>query len=131
MLAPSRYWREIPQRYRLEAGRCKGCGKIAFPPRRVCPACGGKEFDTVNLPREGKILSYTIVHTAAKGFTDETPFAVAIVELDGGARLTAQVVDWNEDELAIGQPVRIEFRRIQKDGESGILCYGYKAVPVK
>jgi hypothetical protein len=26
--------------------------------------------------------------------------------------------------------VRLEFRKVQADGESGIIFYGYKAVPV-
>ena len=37
---PSRSWRENPQRYRMEAGKCTGCGEIYFPPRRVCAECG-------------------------------------------------------------------------------------------
>ena len=41
MISP-RYHREIPQRYRLEAGKCKGCGSVSFPPRIVCPECGKK-----------------------------------------------------------------------------------------
>jgi len=131
MLTPPKYWREIPQRYRLEAGKCKGCGKVFFPPRLVCDECKGREFEKVTLPREGKLVTYTIIHTPAKGFSDEAPFAVGIVELDGGTRITAQVVDWNPDELKVGADVRIEFRKIQRDGTSGILCYGYKAVPAK
>ena len=38
MSAP-KYWREIPQRYRFEAIKCKKCGKVMFPPRLACPAC--------------------------------------------------------------------------------------------
>jgi uncharacterized OB-fold protein len=33
--------------------------------------------------------------------------------------------------LAIGDRVKLEFRRVRQDGESGILCYGYKVVPVR
>jgi uncharacterized OB-fold protein len=32
--------------------------------------------------------------------------------------------------LKIGDRVKLEFRLLQQDGESGILCYGYKFVPV-
>ena len=39
MISP-RYHREIPQRYRLEAGQCNGCQEIHFPPRAVCRKCG-------------------------------------------------------------------------------------------
>ena len=44
-----RYWREIPQRYRLEAGKCKQCGKTFFPPRLICDQCKSREFDTIIL----------------------------------------------------------------------------------
>jgi len=130
MLTPQRYWREIPQRYRLEAGKCKGCGKIHFPPRLVCNGCQGREFETVRLPDEGKIHSFTVIHTPASQFKDLAPFALAVVELDGGARLMCQVADCDPDSLAIDQKVKIEFRMVQQQGHSGVLCYGYKAVPV-
>ena len=45
--------------------------------------------------------------------------------------LTAQVVDCDVEKVAIGDRVRLEFRRIQQDGESGVICYGYKFVPEK
>ncbi len=128
MLTPSKYWREIPQRYRLEAAKCQGCGKVFFPPRRVCDKCRGESFETVKLPREGKLASYSTVHVTTNAFADESPIIVGIIELDGGTKLTAQVADCEQDELEIGAPVRIEFRRVQRDGESGVLCYGYKAV---
>jgi len=49
--------------------------------------------------------------------------------LGGGVRITAQIVDCQFDKLAAGLRVRIEFRRLQKQGDAGILCYGYKCVP--
>ena len=36
MSTSARYWREIPQRYRLEAARCNKCNEVAYPPRLVC-----------------------------------------------------------------------------------------------
>jgi hypothetical protein len=127
MIVP-RYTREIPQRYRLEAGRCKKCGYLAFPPRQVCPECGHREFDTVPLKPEGKILTFTVVHVAADAFSTQTPFAVGIIETDDGARLTAQIVDCKPEDLAIGKRVQLMLRCIQKEGKAGILQYGYKAV---
>jgi hypothetical protein len=129
MFAP-RYWREIPQRYRMEAAKCSGCGYIAFPPRLICPKCKGRAFESVRLPKEGKILTYTVIHIPATPFKDEAPFAIAVVELEGGARITSQVVDCDPTSLKIGQKVRTEFRKIQESGEAGVLCYGYKCVPV-
>ena len=129
MVTPARYWREIPQRYRLEAGKCAKCGKIYFPPRLVC-SCGSRKFETVQLQDEGTLRTFTVIRTAPSQFSDEAPYVVGIVEMNEGVRLTAQIVDCELDRLEIGQKVRIEFRRIQTIGEAGILCYGYKCVPV-
>ncbi|NIM20135.1 MAG: transcriptional regulator [Candidatus Latescibacteria bacterium] len=128
MLTPSKYWRESPQRYRLEAAKCTKCGKVFFPPRLVCDSCKNGEFEKTTLPDEGKIVSYSMIHVTASNFSDEAPIALGIIELDNGTKITAQVTDCTEDELAVGVPVKLEFRKVQEAGESGVLCYGYKAV---
>ena len=125
----ARYHREIPQRYRLEAGKCQKCGLVHFPPRRICPKCKGKAFETVRLSDEGKLVTFTVVRVASDKFSKLTPFVVGIVELSDGVRLTTQLADVDVDKVEIGQKVKLVFRRIQEDGRAGILCYGYKAVP--
>jgi uncharacterized OB-fold protein len=124
----ARYAREIPQRYRLEAGKCTGCGRVSFPPREICPECSSKETETVKLSDEGKIITYTVIRVASEKFAKHTPFAVGIVELADGVRITTQIADVDVDTLSVGQPVRMVFRKIQEDGRAGVLCYGYKAV---
>ena len=125
----ARDWREYPRRYRLEAGKCKKCGKIVFPERLICPKCGARAFETVMLPDTGKVLTFTVIRTAPSQFTDIAPYALAIAELTNGVKLTAQLVDCDVDKVKVGMEVRIEFRRVQTDAHSGILSYGYKFVP--
>jgi uncharacterized OB-fold protein len=48
--------------------------------------------------------------------------------MDDGPCLTATVTDQRDSE--IGQRVRLEFRRIYDDGETGIINYGYNVVPI-
>jgi uncharacterized OB-fold protein len=129
MPTPSRYWREIPQRYRLEAKKCKKCGIVLFPPRLICPECKAREFEDTKLAEKGKILTYTIIRVPPHQFVDQAPFAVGIAELDDGVKLTGQIVDCDFEDLKIGQRVKIEFRKIYDEGEAGIICYGYKFVP--
>ncbi len=129
MIAP-KIRRAMPQRYRYEAHKCKKCGKIFFPPRQICSACKSKEFEKVNLNRKGKVLTYTIIRVPPSQFKDEAPYAVGIVELEGGGRITTQIADCDFDDLKIGMQVKMEFRRIQEDGEAGVIGYGYKCVPV-
>ncbi|MFB0564088.1 MAG: Zn-ribbon domain-containing OB-fold protein [Candidatus Aminicenantaceae bacterium] len=128
MLTPQRYWREIPHRYRLEAGRCKKCGYVAFPPRLVCPRCKNREFESVKLKDEGEIVSYTIIRVPPEQFTDQAPYVIGIIELDSEVKILAQIVDCDFDDLAIGKKAKIELRKIRTEGESGIICYGYKGI---
>lgn len=129
MPTPSRYWREIPQRYRLEAGKCKNCGFIAFPPRTICPRCQSRAFETITLADSGKVVSFTIIRVPPQPFSDQAPYAVGIVDLDDGVRLTGQIVDCAFEELKIGMRVKIEFRKVYEEGEAGVIYYGYKFVP--
>ena len=111
MAVPS-YWREIPQRYRLEAGKCKKCGKIHFPPRLVCVKCGSKEFETVTLQTEGKVETYTVIHVAPSQFTQQVPYALGVVKLKDGVSILAQITDCEPDELKIGMPVKVFFEDV-------------------
>jgi len=125
-----RYWREIPARYRLEAARCKSCGKTVYPARRVCPECRGEEWETTHLSRTGKVVTSTVVHIAPDDFAMAAPYAVAIVETPEGVRLMAQVTDCDDPSaVGPGTEIALEFRLVRREGHAGILCYGHKAVP--
>jgi uncharacterized OB-fold protein len=124
-----RYWREIPSRFRLEASKCKKCGKVSFPARKICPGCRGAEHEPTRLSRTGKVVTATAVHVGPDDFAMQTPYAVAIVETPEQARLMMQVVDCDPSSVVPGLQVAFEFRRIRKEGHGGILCYGYKGVP--
>lgn len=124
-----RYWREIPSRYRLEAGRCTGCGKVVYPRRLVCPSCRGRDWEAVRLSRRGTVVTCTTVHVAPDQFAMEAPYAMAVVETPEGARLMTQVVDCDPSVVAPGMEVELAFRLVRREGHGGILCYGHKAVP--
>ena len=125
----AKYWREIPSRYRMEAGRCIKCQNISFPKRLICPECSSKEFEKINLSGKGKLVTYTITHVAPEGFGDLVPYAVGIIELDEGIRVMAQITDCELDQLKIGDRLIAKFRRINEEGKTGVIMYGYKFVP--
>ncbi len=121
-----RYAREIPQRYRYEAAKTTS-GKIFFPPRLVYP--GGETATKHILAHTGKVLTWTILQTGPAEYSDLAPYAMAIVELDDGSRITSMLVDVELSTVKTGMRVRIEFRKIRSEGHEGLLCYGYKVVP--
>ena len=130
-MPPARSWRAYPQAYRLEAARCVKCGKVHYPPRLICSKCHGRKFERFDMKLTGKVLTHTVIRTPSDEFSGEAPFAVGIVEMDDGARLTTQIVDVAFEEIKIGMPVKLEFRRNYTEGDAGIIHYGHKAVPVR
>lgn len=130
MAISPRYTREIPQRYRLEAQKFNKSGYVTLAKRYVDPENGDRQFVPLTLKGTGTIISYTVVYIASDQFSRETPFAVAIIETDEGCRLTAQVVDCKLEDVKTGAKVQLVFRKIQEEGASGIINYGYKAILV-
>ncbi|MBW9222241.1 Zn-ribbon domain-containing OB-fold protein [Methanothermococcus sp. SCGC AD-155-C09] len=121
-----RTWRHISERYCLIGTRCKTCGRIYFPSRNVCPHCRRKgKLEEYKLNGKGKVYTYSVIHAPPKDFEKVSPYIIAIVELEEGPKITAQI-DCDIDEVYIGMPVEAVFRRIKEDGEDGIIDYGYK-----
>lgn len=125
----AKHWRETPERYRMEAGKCSKCGHICFPSRLICPECGHREFEKINLSGKGKLVTHTVIRTAPEGFGDLAPYAVGIIELDEGTKILAQVCDCDPTTLKTGDRLTWKFRRINEDGKTGMIYYGYKFVP--
>ncbi|MCX6686010.1 MAG: Zn-ribbon domain-containing OB-fold protein [Methanoregula sp.] len=130
-MSVARFWRKIPQRYNLLGTRCETCGKHFFPPRSFCPECRrtGRIVD-YKFKGTGTIVTYTVIHAASEQFEHLTPYVLAIVQLDEGPRMTAQIVS-KADEIKIGMRVKRAFRRIAADGESGVIHYGTKFIPLE
>ena len=127
MANSQRYTREIPHRYRLEAQKFDD-GYVTLANRYISPESGSKNFENITLKGTGTILTYTFVNIAADAFAKQTPFPVAVIETDEGARLTAQVVDCNNEDVKIGEKVEFVLRKMGEEGESGIINYCYKAI---
>jgi len=73
----------------------------------------------------------SLIPLFTESFEKQVPYPVAIIKLEEGSQITAQIVDCNIDEIKIGMKVESVFRRIQEDGYTGAIYYGYKFKPVK
>jgi hypothetical protein len=79
------------------------------------------------LKGKGKIVTYNVTYVGASGFENQVPYVLAIIELEEGPRITAQVTDCDINEVKIGDEVELVFRRMGQEGPSGIIYYGFKA----
>ena len=122
-----RAWRHIPQRYNLIGSKCVHCGGVFFPKRVICPECRRRgKLEEIKFSGKGKIHTYSVIHTPAEEFKILSPYVVAIIELEEGAKITSQIVDCNHHEINIGDEVELVFRKIKEEGDDGVISYGYK-----
>ncbi len=125
-----RHWRLKEQRYKLEGSECAACGEKLFPPREVCPHCRGRELLPYRFNGAGEVYSFSTVYQAPDGYTQDVPYMVALVKLDEGPLVTAQLTDLDADNAEIGMRVEMVTRKLTEYGEGGLIVYGYKFRPV-
>ena len=126
-----RYWRLKKQRYALVGETCPHCDAKIFPPRDICPECGGEAKAPFAFSGQGEVYSYTHMASAPAGFEEQAPYTIALVKLMEGPMVTAQLTDLGDDPVPIAMPVEMVTRKIRNDGdERGIIVYGYKFRPV-
>ncbi len=91
----------------LVAHQCTACGALYFDRRNACASCGGRAFGTRRLGDTGVVRAFTIVHRAAPGVP--APFVSAVIDLDGGGIVKANVVDTDPtpERVELGMPVRL------------------------
>jgi len=133
-MAVPKIWRKIPEQYNLIGKKCIECNELFFPGRHVCKSCGCFELEDYKFKGNGKIVTFTIIRTKHHDSEHETveipsrnvPYSLAIIELEEGPRLTAEIVDSPFENIEIGVNVNLVFRKILEKGRKGVIQYGYK-----
>jgi len=106
------FYKNISQK-RLMSGKCRKCGKIHLPPRPLCDKCLSTEFEWVELPRTGRLLTYTIIYVAPTQFQNMAPYAVGIVQLENGVKIPGMIRDVPLDKIRVGMQLKMEFEETQ------------------
>jgi uncharacterized OB-fold protein len=126
----ARHWRLKRQRYGLVGEVCSDCGHRFFPPREKCPQCSSRRKTECAFSGEGDVYSFTTIYEAPAGYDEDVPFSVALVKLEEGPMVTAQLTDLGGQVPEIGLPVEMVTRRLRQDGdERGVIIYSYKFRP--
>ncbi|MGQ9571835.1 MAG: hydroxymethylglutaryl-CoA synthase family protein [Dehalococcoidia bacterium] len=121
-------WRETDRIVRLYGSKCKKCGYVQFPPQRVCVECQAKdEMDPVRLSdKPATVFTYAMDYLSG---TTDVPLVITVINFEGGGRMLAMMTDREIDQLSVGMPVEMSFRKIRSAG--GIHNYYWKSTPVR
>ncbi len=102
---------------KLMAARCAACGKLALPPRAICPHCRSDRMEWVETSGKGKLAAFTVIYIAPtfmieQGYGREKPYVSGIVELEEGPRISAHILGLDPaypDAIQIGAPLVVDF----------------------
>ena len=103
------YW-NAAREHRLLLRKCNECGVLHFMPRFLCPNCWSDRLSWVESSGNGSIHSYTIIRRApAPAFAPIAPYVVALIDLDEGPRMVANIVGEDPLGVKIGDRVKVTF----------------------
>ncbi len=107
---------EAARRHQLVVQRCTQCGTHRFPAREICSNCLSRASEWAPVSGAGEVFSYNVMHQVYHpGFADEVPYAVVMIKLAEGAKLTSNLVGVRPDQIRIGMPVRVVFEDITNE----------------
>ena len=98
------WWWDALDRGELMIQKCKSCGVLRHPPRPMCHECRSLEWEESPARGTGSVHSFVIMHhPPIPGY--DFPIACALIDLDEGTRLVANIVDCEFDDIHIGMKV--------------------------
>jgi uncharacterized OB-fold protein len=104
------YW-DAARNHQLALPECLSCRRFYFYPRDHCPVCWGREVRWRAVSGRGFLHTYVIAHHPAPGFEADAPYVIAVVELEEGPRMMANIVGIEPDPalLELDMPLEIVF----------------------
>ncbi|KJK46756.1 DNA-binding protein [Lentzea aerocolonigenes] len=106
----TQYFWDGCQQGELRIQRCGGCGLLRHPPGPMCPECGATKPKYLVSDGHGVVYSY-VVHHHPQVPGKQTPFVIALIELDEGVRMLGEL----DGEPSIGQRVEVVFTKVDDE----------------
>lgn len=124
----SAIWREREQNIRLHGVKCRQCGTVQYPPQRVCVNCHARDnFESYRFSdKKATLFTYTADCTTP---TPDPPLVLTVINFEGGGRMWVYMTDKEENEIEIGMPLEMTFRKLFT--MEGIHNYSWKCMPVR
>jgi uncharacterized OB-fold protein len=104
------FWWAGVREHELRIQRCTACTTLRHPPDPGCWNCGSLSWDWIVSSGRGTLHSYVVYHTPQLEAFDY-PNCIALVALEEGVRLVANLVDVDPLEFRIGLPVEVFYRK--------------------
>lgn len=90
--------------------RCRECGCVQYHYRAICANCWSAEVEDLPAAGTGTVWTFSVVlRGRGAGLEERIPFVVAVIALDEGVKVLANVVECDPAAVRIGAPVELAF----------------------
>ncbi|MCP4761001.1 MAG: Zn-ribbon domain-containing OB-fold protein [archaeon] len=124
---------------KLMGSKCKKCGKMFIPPKKLCDSCMSTELEWIEFKGNGTLATYSLVHVGARYFSNQgykmgKPYCMGVIKLEEGPCISAHVVgpepefESNPENFKIGMPLKIKFLKVEMEGKEPRLDLGFEPV---
>ena len=99
------YWSSLRE-HGVKVQRCEECSRYMVPPASHCPGCLSTRLAWTPLSGKGKVhATVTVEHAPMASFKGDTPYNVALVDLEEGVRVWTNVIGCAPAEVVCDMPV--------------------------
>ena len=97
---------------RLLLATCDVCSEMRLPTAPSCPTCLGEGYTWNEVSGRGTVYTFAIMHQRYHpAWEPDLPYNIALVELDEGPRMPANIIGVENDKIAVGMPVEVVWER--------------------
>jgi hypothetical protein len=92
---------------------CSACSTWLYPVKQRCPECGGTDLVWKQASGRGTLFSHGVQHRAAHpSLESRLPITLAVVDLDEGVRMSANLIDAEPGAVRAGMAVEVAFEQL-------------------
>jgi len=135
VLRTMKAWRQRVERYRLVGSKCRSCGTLWWPGRKVCGKCNSRDMEDYQFSHHGELVTHHHGQLAwyvppVNGFEVYGDTRVlAVVKLPEGAHVGGtDLVDCEPAQVRDGMKVKMVLRKLRRE-QNGNWQYGFMWAP--
>ncbi|MFW9969488.1 MAG: Zn-ribbon domain-containing OB-fold protein [Candidatus Odinarchaeota archaeon] len=109
---------------KLMGSKCKKCGALDVPPRKLCIKCNSTDVEWFEMSGRGRIAAFSCIGVGAtfmvkKGYSMKKPYCFSVIKLEEGPMISGQLIGVDEkkpETIKIDSPVKAIFLETELEG---------------
>jgi len=105
---------DAARNHQLVVQKCDKCGELRFPAAPLCLKCDSDKCSWTPVSGRGQVFSFTIMHRAYH-LAFKAPYALAVIQLNEGVKMTSNVIGIEPSKVKCGMPVEVVWDQLSDE----------------